>query len=95
MTNFYVYYRVEERNVDAVALSVESLFKTVKEKTRIQGKWLRRRDDPSTYMEVYEGVKDGEHVRDVTTDVELACLRKTQTQPSSHACAPSHSAFES
>ena len=59
MTNFYVYYRVEERNVDAVALSVESLFKTVKEKTRIQGKWLRRRDDPSTYMEVYEGVTDG------------------------------------
>jgi hypothetical protein len=59
MTNFYVYYRVEERNVEAVARLVESLFKTVKENTRIEGKWLRRRDDPSTYMEVYEGVADG------------------------------------
>jgi hypothetical protein len=24
----------------------------------VRGRWLRRRDDPSTYMEVYEGVRD-------------------------------------
>lgn len=24
----------------------------------MRGRWLHRRDDPSTYMEVYEGVKD-------------------------------------
>jgi hypothetical protein len=24
----------------------------------VRGRWLRRRDDPATYMEVYEGVAD-------------------------------------
>lgn len=24
----------------------------------VRGRWMRRRDDPSTYMEVYEGVQD-------------------------------------
>jgi len=81
MTNFYVYYRVEERHVDAIALSVESLFRTVKEKTRIQGKWLRRRDDPSTYMEVYEGVADGKAF-EALLERETAAFglpRKTET----------------
>ena len=59
MTNYYVYYRVDERSIEAVSLRVQSLFRKIKEQTRIQGRWLRRRDDPSTYMEVYEGVADG------------------------------------
>ena len=25
----------------------------------MRGRWMRRRDDPTTYMEVYEGVADG------------------------------------
>ncbi len=29
-----------------------------KSKTGIRGRWMHRRDDPTTYMEVYEGVKD-------------------------------------
>ena len=24
----------------------------------VRGRWMRRRDDPATYMEVYEGVTD-------------------------------------
>ena len=24
----------------------------------VRGRWMRRRDDPTTYMEVYEGVAD-------------------------------------
>ena len=24
----------------------------------VRGRWMHRRDDPATYMEVYEGVKD-------------------------------------
>ena len=59
MTNFYVYYRVDDRSVEAVSLSVRNLFSKIKAQTQIQGRWLRRRDDPSTYMEVYEGVADG------------------------------------
>ena len=35
------------------------LFRAVNVKFSIEGRWMRRRDDPSTYMEVYEGVTDG------------------------------------
>ena len=58
MTNYYVYYRVDAARVDAVRLSVQELFKVIEQKTSILGRWMRRRDDPSTYMEVYEGVRD-------------------------------------
>jgi hypothetical protein len=58
MTNYYVYYRVDGKWLDEIRLSVEKLFKKIKKQTDVQGRWLRRRDDPSTYMEIYEGVKD-------------------------------------
>ena len=58
MTNYYVYYRVEEGSVDAFRLSVQDLFKVIERKTGVRGRWMRRRDDAATFMEVYEGVKD-------------------------------------
>ncbi|HEY8069556.1 MAG TPA: DUF4936 family protein [Burkholderiales bacterium] len=58
MTNYYVYYRVDAANVDAVRLSVEELFKVIERQTGVRGRWMHRRDDPLTYMEVYEEVKD-------------------------------------
>ena len=58
MTNYYIYYRVDADRVDAVRSSVQRIFQAVKAKTEIQGRWMRRRDDPTTYMEVYEGVAD-------------------------------------
>jgi hypothetical protein len=35
------------------------LFDKIEKQLGVRGRWMRRRDDPSTYMEVYEGVKDG------------------------------------
>ena len=58
MTNYYVYYRIDAGRVDAFRLSVQELFKAIESKTGVRGRWMRRRDDPSTYMEVYEGVAD-------------------------------------
>jgi len=58
VTNYYVYYRVDAARADVVGLSIESLLKTIEKETGIRGRWMRRRDDPSTYMEVYEGVAD-------------------------------------
>lgn len=58
MTNYYVYYRVDAAIVDVVRLSVQELFKKIERETGVLGRWMRRRDDPSTYMEVYEGVAD-------------------------------------
>ena len=58
MTNYYVYYRVDAAQAGALRLSVQELFKAIEGKTGISGRWMHRRDDPLTYMEVYEGVKD-------------------------------------
>ena len=37
---------------------MERLFAAIERDCGVRGRWMRRRDDPSTYMEVYEGVKD-------------------------------------
>jgi len=58
VTNYYVYYRVDAARIDALRPSVEELFKVIERETSIRGRWMRRRDDPLTYMEVYEGVSD-------------------------------------
>jgi hypothetical protein len=58
VTNFYVYYRVDPERVDAVRAGIQRLFDTVQEHSGIRGRWMHRLDDPTTYMEVYEGVND-------------------------------------
>ena len=56
--NYYVYYKVQPGQEAALRTSVRDLFKTIRKQTGVTGRWMRRRDDASTYMEVYEGVKD-------------------------------------
>lgn len=58
MTNYYVYYKLQERSGEALRLEVEALFEAVRRATGVRGRWMRRRDEASTYMEVYEGVAD-------------------------------------
>ena len=58
MTSYYVYYRVEPARVAALRAQVEQLFRVVEQETGVRGRWMRRRDDLSTYMEVYENVAD-------------------------------------
>jgi hypothetical protein len=56
--NYYVYYKVSPERVDEIRRLVESLFSEVERKTGVRGRWMHRRDDPTTYMEVYEGIED-------------------------------------
>jgi hypothetical protein len=58
VTSYYVYYRVEPARVGALRAQVAQLFRIVERETGVRGRWMRRRDDPSTYMEVYENVAD-------------------------------------
>ena len=58
--NYYVYYKVDAAKLSELRLSIEGLLKKINLEFKIQGRWMRRRDDPSTYMEVYEGVTDVE-----------------------------------
>ena len=56
--NYYVYYKVDAGRLPDLRRSVEKLFIKIKSETGIQGRWMRRHDDPTTYMEVYEDVRD-------------------------------------
>ena len=56
--NYYVYYKVEKARLAALRSLVDGLFDKIEKQTGVRGRWMHRRDDPLTYMEVYEGVKD-------------------------------------
>jgi len=56
--NYYIYYKVEPARLAALRALVEALFQEIERQTSVRGRWMHRRDDPLTYMEVYEGVKD-------------------------------------
>lgn len=53
---YYVYYKIDPARVDAVRAMVDALFRELRSATGVQGRWQRRRDDPSTFMEIYADV---------------------------------------
>ncbi len=58
MTNYYVYYRIEAARLSTLRTGIERLFGKIEEECGVRGRWMRRRDDAATCMEVYEGVRD-------------------------------------
>ena len=56
--NYYIYYKVSPERVASLRPMIEELFSIIEEQAGVRGRWMRRRDDPATYMEVYEGVAD-------------------------------------
>ena len=55
---YYVYYKIDPARIEELRSTVQALFGHVHEKTGVQGQWQQRRDDPSTFMEVYADVPD-------------------------------------
>jgi len=58
--NYYVYYRIPEGNAERARAAVASLQRELAGATGIGGQLLRRRDDETTWMEIYEGVEDAQ-----------------------------------
>jgi hypothetical protein len=58
VTSYYVYYRVDADRVASLREQVRALFRSIEAATGVRGRWMRRRDEPATYMEVYEDVAD-------------------------------------
>ena len=56
--NYYVYYKLDAKQRALAHSFVSELFGKIREQFGVEGRWMRRRDDVSTYMEVYEGVTD-------------------------------------
>jgi hypothetical protein len=60
LINYYVYYKVAARDVERLRSRIAALFSAIEKETGVSGRWMRRRDDPATYMEVYERVRDAD-----------------------------------
>jgi len=58
VTNYYVYYKLEPARANELRAGIERLFGAIERETGVRGRWMRRRDDPATYMEVYEGIRN-------------------------------------
>jgi hypothetical protein len=56
--NYYVYYKIAPDRVAELRQAVHGLFETIENQSGVRGRLMRRRDDPTTYMEVYEDVTD-------------------------------------
>jgi len=56
--NYYVYYKLDPERLGELRPAIEALFNAVEREFGVRGRWMRRRDDPATYMEVYEGIAD-------------------------------------
>ena len=69
--NYYVYYRVPVENAGRARAAVGALQRQLTSTTGIGGRLLRRRDDETTWMEIYENVADAAHF-----ETELAGLVK-------------------
>jgi hypothetical protein len=58
MNCYYVYYKVTPEQLPALRPAVKALLDSIEKQCGVRGRWLRRRDDVATYMEVYDDVKD-------------------------------------
>jgi hypothetical protein len=56
-SHYYVWYRVTG-DAAAARAAVAALLLDVRVATGVAGRMLVRRDDPATWMEIYEGVAD-------------------------------------
>lgn len=55
---YYIYYRIAADQLERARSLVGAVQHDVLAATGVQGRLLRRRDDPSTWMEVYDDVGD-------------------------------------
>ncbi len=49
---------MDRERLPELRAGIERLFAALERECGVRGRWMHRRDDPATYMEVYEGVKD-------------------------------------
>lgn len=65
--SYYIYYRVKPAQAEQCELRVLDLFSELKDSTAIAGRLLKKRSEPTLWMEVYENVRD-----DAKFELELA-----------------------
>lgn len=77
---YYVYYKIDPSRVEELRALVDALFHEVAATTGVRGQWQRRRDDPSTFMEIYTDVPAGSGF-DVALETALRKVDFARTGP--------------
>jgi hypothetical protein len=73
--NYYIYYRVSTGS-EHVRAAVGAMQVSLARESHVQGRLLQSCNDPSTWMEVYEGIEDGERFeRQLTAAIDRFGLR--------------------
>ena len=75
--SYFVYYRIPAENTGQLRARALEVFQDVAHETGVAGRLMRRRDDPGTWMEVYEGVAD---VAAFEASLAASVLRRDFTQ---------------
>lgn len=65
--SYYVYYRMDQNRTADGEKAVLQVLDAVKQATGVTGRLLKKRSEPTLWMEVYENVRD-----DATFESELA-----------------------
>lgn len=55
--SYYIYYRTTA-GADEVRQAVGAMQRALAQETGVEGRLMRRADDPTTWMEIYEAVPD-------------------------------------
>jgi hypothetical protein len=72
--SLYTYYRIKPERREDVRAAVDALFVAAAQAYGIQGRWMRRKDDPQTYLEIYAD-RDVDHVEALTAFLHRECER--------------------
>ncbi len=73
MDTIYVYYKVNAANAQAVLRAAQALTTGVAEATGARARLLRRREQPGTWMEVYDTIGDAATLERVLDERVAAC----------------------
>ena len=67
--SYYIYYRVPPGNAARARGAVDALQRELSAATGVAGRTLRRRDDETTWMEIYEDVADNGRFETALTEL--------------------------
>ncbi|HSH08145.1 MAG TPA: DUF4936 family protein [Burkholderiales bacterium] len=56
--SLYTYYRINPQRRDALRAAIDALLAAAARAYGVQGRWMHRKDDPDTYLEVYAEVEN-------------------------------------
>ncbi len=71
--SYYVYYRISPARHAVARQAVAAMFRELRDTQAIHGRLACRRDDPDTWMEIYEGVGDTQVFDDALNQAVRNC----------------------